>query len=108
MNSVFVDTSALIALGNKHDDLHEKAKKIRKAFIQSHQSFITTNAILLELCNTFSVLDLRNSAIQLVTAIRQSPNWYCVAIDPLMEAGIALFKQRPDKEWSLIDCQSIL
>ncbi len=96
MSLIFVDTSALIALGNKQDDLHDKAKNIRNALIQAHQSFITTNAILLELCNTFSALNLRNGAIQLVTAIRQSPTWYCVAIDPLMDAGIELFKQRPE------------
>ena len=108
MSLIFVDTSALFALGNKQDDLHDKAKNIRNALIQAHQSFITTNAILLELCNTFSALNLRNGAIQLVTAIRQSPTWYCVAIDPLMDAGIELFKQRLDKEWSLVDCQSIL
>ncbi len=108
MNTIFVDTSALIALGNKRDDLHQKAKRVRKALIQQKCAFLTTNAVLLELCNAFSAVPHRNSALQLINAIQQSKNWKCFEIDPLMKPGLELFRNRPDKEWSLVDCQSIL
>ncbi len=42
-------------------------------------------------------------------AVYQSPEiWELVHIDPqLMQKGIQLFKDRPDKEWSLVDCIGI-
>ncbi|HLC15161.1 MAG TPA: hypothetical protein VJL89_02910 [Thermodesulfovibrionia bacterium] len=53
MNKVFVDTSALIALANKSDAFHLTAHRTRKKLVKAKTFFITTSAVILELCNTF-------------------------------------------------------
>ena len=54
MKPIFVDTSALIALGNKKDSFHQQAIEIRNQLKSQNRNFITTNAVLLEFGNAFS------------------------------------------------------
>ncbi len=54
MKSVFADTSALIAIGNKDDAFHHKAVHLQKELLKSKHLIITTNGVILELFNTFS------------------------------------------------------
>jgi predicted nucleic acid-binding protein len=54
MRRVFVDTVALIALGNQRDDLHKQTREIQKQFAITPVQFITTNLIIAEFCNAFS------------------------------------------------------
>ena len=54
MKPVFVDTSALIALGNSRDKYHNQSKKVFKELVISKREFFTTNAVILELTNAFS------------------------------------------------------
>ncbi len=105
MKNVFVDTAALIAIGNKRDFFHRKAVDVKRELMGTQCRFITTNAVLLEFGNAFSSISLKNVAIKLIEAVRQSEKWDCINIDDvLMEKGIELFKQMQDKEWGLTDC----
>lgn len=45
---IFFDTSALIAIGNKHDNFHLDALRIRNELKRKESYFVTTSAILLE------------------------------------------------------------
>ncbi len=45
MKPIFVDTSALIALGNKKDSFHQQAIQIRNQLKAQNRKFITTNAV---------------------------------------------------------------
>ncbi len=109
MKSVFADTSALIALGNKRDAFHSQAVLINDSLRQSKKNFVTTDAILLELGNAFSPLNLKPLAIKLIEVIRQSKKWNCVCLDEnLMNRGFELYKQMKDKEWGFVDCISII
>ncbi len=109
MKPVFVDSVALLALGDKSDTLHTQAVRIRRELLQAKRKLVTTNAVILEMCNTLSEVDTRRTAIHLMDAVYQSPEiWELVHIDSqLMQKGIQLFKDRPDKEWSLVDCIGI-
>lgn len=69
---IFVDTSALIALGNKQDAFHFQAIGINDKLSRSNITFVTTSAILLEFGNAFSTVTLKPFAIKLIDAIRQS------------------------------------
>jgi len=51
MKSIFVDTSALIAIGNRRDTFHSQAIEMREKLKESQISYVTTSAILLELGN---------------------------------------------------------
>ncbi len=72
MKPIFVDTSALIALGNKRDTFHSSAVKIRDDLKKEKVNFVTTNAVLLEFGNAFSRISLKSTAISLIEAIKIS------------------------------------
>ena len=109
MKPVFVDTSALIAIGNKRDAFHSQAVKIRTELKQSRRNFVITDAVLLEFGNAFSVVNFRSVAVKMIKAVRDSKKWKCVSTDDtLMERGFYKFKQAKDKEWGLVDCISMV
>ena len=109
MKSIFVDTSALIALGNKRDTFHLSAVKIRDELKQQQIHFVTTSAILLEFGNAFSPISLKSTAITIIEAIKISKKWTYITIDELIfNQAFALYKQVQDKEWGLVDCTSII
>lgn len=109
MKTVFVDTSALIAIGNKRDAFHSQALKVREKLKQTKANFIITNGILLEFGNAFSPVNLKPTAIKLIEAITNSRKWHCVNIDDhLIQKGFELYKQVQDKNWGLVDCISII
>jgi len=99
MKSVFVDTSALIAIENRRDNFHSQAIEIRKKLKESQISYVTTSAILLEFGNSFSQLNLKPTATQMIGAIKRSTKWSCVSIDDnLIDKEFELFKKIKDKE----------
>lgn len=109
MKPIFVDTSALIALGNKKDSFHQQAIEIRNQLKREKCNFITTNAILLEFGNAFSRVHLKPVAISVIKAIKMSPKWESVLIDELIfERAFTLYQKMTDKEWGLVDCSSII
>ncbi len=106
---VFFDTSALIAIGNKHDAFHLDAVRIRNDLKKTKRYFVTTSAILYEFGSAFSSINLRLTAIKMIEAIIQSKKWNCIQIDnELFNKGFELYKQVKDKEWGLVDCTSII
>lgn len=104
----FVDSFALIALGNEDDEFHEQAKEVKRQLRKERYGFVTSTAILLEYGNAFSPPHLRSLALQTIQAIERSKSWECIKADTMFDEGLALFKNRPDKEWGLVDCISIL
>lgn len=109
MTSIFVDTAALIALGNRRDDFHAQAQAVKQELIKTGREFLTTSLVIVELCNAFSSSGFRSTAVQLVEGIHQSTRWTVVDVDrELMAAGFDLYKRMADKEWGLVDCIGIL
>ena len=109
MKPVFVDTSALIALGNSRDKYHNQSKKVFKELVISKREFFTTNAVILELTNAFSGAKYKPIALRLLDLIEKSENWTVITIDDkLMKKGVSKFKQMNDKDWSLVDCISMI
>lgn len=109
MKPVFVDTAALIALGNRRDAYHVQATKVNEELRHSGRNYVTTSAIILEFGNAFSQLDLRATAIRIIDAIRQSQKWNYIDVDRrIMNSGLALYRNMEDKEWGLVDCTSIV
>jgi uncharacterized protein len=109
MNQVFVDTSALIALGNKRDMLHQQAIEVRQELIANGSYFVTTNLVLAELCNAFSPPNLRGTAILQIDSIEHSSRWRVVEMDSyLWRESFALYRKMFDKSWGLVDCASMI
>lgn len=108
-NHVFVDTSALIAIGNKRDAFHAQAREVNDQLIQSNSFFVTSSAILLEFGNAFSTVNLKPFAIRLINAVMQSKKWKSIVIDEnIMSRGFDLYRQMTDKDWGFVDCTSIV
>lgn len=109
MNPVFVDTSALIALGNTRDQFHPQAQQIFKELVLARSRFITTNAIIFELTNAFSSVQYKSTAIKLIDMINNSKSWSVITIDEdLTTKGMSRFRKMLDKDWSLVDCISMI
>ncbi|MCW5205652.1 type II toxin-antitoxin system VapC family toxin [Desulfobulbus sp. F5] len=109
MKQVFVDTSALIAIGNRRDAFHAQALTIRDELRLSQRYFVTTDAILLEFGNAFGAVNLKPTAVKMIEAVRGSEKWQRISLDDtLMERGFQQFKQMADKDWGFVDCISIL
>jgi len=109
MELIFVDTAALIALGNKHDDLYQKARIIQKQLAAQSTQFITSNFVIAEYCNAFSSVKLRPIAIATVESILASPSWQYIHIEKQqMQQSFTLYTKMTDKNWGLVDCSSII
>jgi predicted nucleic acid-binding protein len=109
MNTVFVDTAALIALGNKQDSFHHIAWEVQKELVKNQSHFITSDFVIAEFCNAFSRVKFRATAVQMINNIYKSKAWTVVPInESLMTKSLELFTQMQDKEWGLVDCSSII
>ncbi len=108
-NKVFLDTAYAIALSVEPDEHHERAEEIAEQLEAEQTGLVTTRAILLEIGNALSKQRYRRAAIELLDALEEDSS---VEIVPLSEElygqALELFRNRPDKEWSLVDCVSII
>ena len=109
MSETFVDAVAWIALVNKRDSLHEKAKKVFADLRRQNYKFVTTEFILMEFANALSAPDFREKAAIFIEGLRETAAIEIVpASSELFSAGFNLYRIRLDKEWSLVDCTSFI
>jgi len=109
MDKVFLDTSYVIALSVSKDQNHEKALQIADFLEVDTAILVTTRAVVLEIGNALSAQKYRQAAIELLESLEADPNVEIIPItEELYERGFQLFKERPDKEWGLIDCISFV
>ena len=104
MKEAFADTSFYQALLNPRDNWHDSAVNLSAAY---RGSVVTSEYVLCELGALMSHGHLRQLFVELVNGLKSAPR---VEIIPgshhTFETGLALFVERPDKEWSLTDCIS--
>lgn len=106
---VFLDTAYAIALSSRTDAFHSKALKIAKQLKVDGAKLVTTRAVLLEIGNALASQRFRAGAIKLLDALENDPNVGIVPLaEPLYTQALALYKERPDKEWGLVDCLSFV
>ena len=105
MNAVFADTFFFLALLNDDDPMHEQA---RSASARS-QTIVTSEFVLLELGNACARAEDHADFLALVQGMRASPRISVVPLDSgLLDRGLHLMGDRPDKNWSLTDCISFV
>jgi len=108
MTRVFVDTAAWVGLLNTRDELHEAAQRQIGELRRQNAHLITTEFVLLELANMFSAPVWRQKVVRFIDGRRRVPNLQIIPADSvLLDKGWILFRDRPDKEWSLTDCTSM-
>ena len=105
--NIFVDTSGWLALVNKRDSWHKKAKDIRQKLIEQRCVFWVSDYVIVEIANSLSRLQFRKIAVNLIDSILKSKELTLVRIDSeFFNASWKFYKERQDKEWSLTDCTS--
>ncbi len=107
--SVFLDSSGLIASIRRNDGLHRQAAAVISELATDRTKLITSEWVLSEFLAGASKRPLRRAAIIVVDQILTSSAVEVIPSGPRsFAAALELFRSRPDKDWSLVDCSSIL
>jgi predicted nucleic acid-binding protein len=106
MSILFLDTGYLIALINKNDNLHKKARVASQEF---HGPFLTTDLVLVELANSLSMATQRQLAIKVIDTIRADSLTTVIPFGAdSFEKTFSFYRKRSDKTWGMIDCFSFI
>lgn len=109
MRTVFVDTHYWVALTNPQDQWHQQTLAV-SGTLQGVR-MVTTEEVLTEYLNFLAPRGshLRRRAREAVRRMMNNPN---VVVIPqahdTFQTGLDFYEQRPDKEYSLTDCISML
>jgi uncharacterized protein len=103
----FLDTSYLLALVNTRDQWHADAMRWESRLAAQKQRLVTTDYILVELADGLAAVRYRERASSIIAALQASSLVTIIgASSPLLEAALALYAGRSDKDWGLTDCTS--
>ena len=107
--TVFVDSAAWVALLHRGDSLHARAVEVYRDLVREGRVLLTTSLVLVEVASAFSTPPRRGLAIELEERYRGTRIGELVWIDEdLYRRGWDLYRGRPDKGWSLVDCTSFV
>ena len=108
---VFADTSGWGSYFVRTETFHTEAVDLIKRWRSNGTRLITTNYVLTEMVALFTrpLRVPRRGILAAVDAIKSEEWVEVIHIDPLTDAAAwDLLKQRPDKEWSLVDASSFV
>jgi hypothetical protein len=109
LNRVFLDSAYAIALAVVDDEHHDAALALARRLRSGRARLYTTWAVLLEIGSGLSKLRYRQAAAAIFDSVAHDPSVEVVPLtSSLMAQGQTLFRDRPDKEWSLADCISFV
>jgi uncharacterized protein len=102
---LFADSSFYVAMLSPGDRFHGQVQQVRD---DPSLRVFTTEFVLCEVGNSVSAGG-RASFLRLIARLRESPFVRISAVSRrLFNAGLELYGERPDKEWSLTDCTSFV
>jgi len=103
---VFVDTSYILALVNRSDALHHRA---RDASLRVPPPYLTTEAVLTEVGNALARQRWRSLASTTLRTFRTSADVEVMSVNAgLFDRAVTFYSARPDKDWGLTDCISFV
>jgi len=106
MNAVFADSFYFLARLNPRDQAHQEAVRLGT---EDSRPLVTTDWVLTEVGDAMSAPTNRPAFLRLLDLLRSSREVEIVpATRELLDRGVVLFSERPDKEWSLTDCISFV
>lgn len=104
MRTVFADSYLYLALSNPKDEAHEIAYDFAENY---HGRIVTTAWVLAEIGDAFSSPQMRQLFVGLISRLQIHKKTTIVWPSRYQfDSGVELFRNRPDKEWSLTDCIS--
>ena len=106
---VFIDTAAFIGILVDKDENHKSAIKVMSDLRAKKARLFTTEAVLFELANALSAIEFRERVVSFIDTLRRLASVEIVPANAeLFEKALRLYRERPDKEWSLTDCASFI
>lgn len=106
MSQCFADTSFFVAFLNSRDIDHAAAVDLMANF---EGRIVTTDWVLVELGNFLAVRTSRKLLVPFVRDLPADPRFEVVPSGrEQFESGCVLYEARPDKDWSLTDCISMV
>ena len=106
---LFLDTSFFIALQRREDENHEKSTRWARRIRSGRLRQATTLAVLWEALNGMASPRTRRQALRLYREVLSDPTVEVVGFEPeLQDAALALYAERHDKAWGIVDCFSFV
>jgi len=101
------DTWYLIALFDPHDAHHAQARRLDR--VTARDFIATHDGVFSEMLAYFSAdgSTIRRRIADFVRARLVDPAWYVGRGSDLFNRALRLYSERPDKEYSLVDCMSM-
>jgi uncharacterized protein len=107
MRSVFIDTSAFVALRNEAEAEHEAARKALSKLVGEGVTLFTSNYVFAETYTALMVRVGRAEAIEWGRRFRASEAIDLVRLDrDVEEDAWAILERHRDKRWSYVDATS--
>jgi len=107
-SEIFVDAAFIIALLNTRDQHHAAAVAVENT-LPDRTRLVITRAVCIEIGNALAWPEIRARTAGLLASIEGDPKFVVVPWDErVYAAALALFRDRPDKAWSLTDCMSFI
>ncbi|MCP4246060.1 MAG: PIN domain-containing protein [bacterium] len=104
-----MDTSGLLALANRSDELHLRAVEVHDALRRERAVRVFSDWILGEFLSAAASPPLRQVAARIVRRIRASSGSVVVAAAPNdIDDILDFYSQHQDKKWSFVDCAAML
>ncbi len=107
--TVLLDTSFILALENKDDPHHERAKALDRELLESDGVLLLHWGILFEIADGYARVNRRSRGLQLLAKFESEQGYrLCPITEHLLHEALNLYRSRPDKDWGLTDCISFV
>lgn len=107
MRSVFVDTSAFVALRNESEAEHERARTTLAGLIESGATLFTSNYVFAETYTALLVRVGRGEAVEWGSRFRAGAAIELVRVErDIEEEAWEILERHEDKRWSYVDATS--
>lgn len=107
--TVFLDTSFILALENKDDPHHERAKALDSELLKENAGLLLHWGILFEIADGYARIGRRARGLELLTNLFTEEGYRISPItETLLQQALSLYRSRPDKDWGLTDCLSFV
>jgi predicted nucleic acid-binding protein len=107
--TVLLDTSFVLALENKDDTHHERAKALDRELQEENATLLLHWGVLLEIADGYARVDRRARGLQLLAKFEGEQGYRIAPItEVLLQVALDLYRARRDKDWGLTDCISFV
>jgi uncharacterized protein len=106
---VLLDTSFILALENREDRHHARAKQLDRELAAEGSVLLLHWGILLEIGDGYARSGRRAKGEELLDKFIHEEGFQVMALSQeIMDQSMALFRSRSDKQWGLTDCVSFV